>query len=312
LHRIAAQGLYHPSQEHDACGVGFVADIHGRGSHDIVHKGVQVLVSLEHRGACGCDPETGDGAGILIQLPDRFLRREAESLGFELPAPGGYASGLVFLSQDEREREVQAAAFERAVASEGQRFLGWREVPIDPSAIGRVARSSLPAIRQVFVAAAPELDESAFERKLYVLRRVFEREMAARPGFAYVPSLSPRTFAYTGLLMATQMERFFRDLEDPLVESALALVHSRYSTNTLGAWDLSHPFRFMAHNGEINTLRGNRNYMRRGRGRCARLASARTCASSTRSCARPRAIRRSSTTCSSSCVSPVASFPRPS
>jgi len=262
LHRFPAQGLYDPGQEHDACGVGFVADLHGRGSHDIVHKGVQILVSLEHRGACGCDPETGDGAGILIQLPDRFLRREAASQGVELPEPGRYASGLVFLSQHESEREAQARAFERVVSSEGQRFLGWREVPIDPSAIGRVAREKMPVIRQVFVAAAPGLDQAAFERKLYVLRRVFEREMAERPGFAYVPSLSSRTFAYTGLLMASQMERFFRDLVDPDVESALALVHSRYSTNTLGAWDLSHPFRFMAHNGEINTLRGNRNYMR--------------------------------------------------
>jgi glutamate synthase domain-containing protein 2/glutamate synthase domain-containing protein 1/glutamate synthase domain-containing protein 3 len=261
-HRIPAQGLYDPAQEHDACGVGFVANIRGERSHDIVHKGVQALVSLEHRGACGCDPETGDGAGILIQLPDRFLRREAERLGFELPAPGAFASGLVFLSRDAAERAWQTAAFERAVEASGQRFLGWREVPIDPDAIGRVARESLPAVRQAFVAAAPGLDQDAFERKLYVLRRVFEAAASRRPGFSYVPSFSSRTFVYSGLLMASQMERFFRDLADPAIESALALVHSRYSTNTLGAWDLSHPFRYMAHNGEINTLRGNRNYMR--------------------------------------------------
>jgi glutamate synthase domain-containing protein 2/glutamate synthase domain-containing protein 1/glutamate synthase domain-containing protein 3 len=256
------QGLYHPSQEHDACGVGFVADIRGRRSHEVVHQGVEVLVNLEHRGACGCDPETGDGAGILVQLPDRFLREAAAKLGFELPEPGRYASGLVFLSKDAAEREWQAEAFERAVAAEGQRFLGWREVPTEPAAIGRVARESMPAIRQVFVAAAPGLDQDAFERELYVLRRVFEAEVAGRPGFAYVPSLSSRTLAYTGLLMASQMERFYRDLADPALESALALVHSRYSTNTLGAWDLSHPFRYLAHNGEINTLRGNRNAMR--------------------------------------------------
>jgi glutamate synthase domain-containing protein 2/glutamate synthase domain-containing protein 1/glutamate synthase domain-containing protein 3 len=262
LHRIPAQGLYHPAQEHDACGVGFVADIRGRRSHAIVHKGVEVLVNLEHRGACGCDPETGDGAGILIQLPDRFLRREAGQLDFELPEAGAYASGLVFLSQDREERVWQGAAFERAVGASGQRFLGWREVPVDPDAIGRVARESLPAIRQAFVAAAPGLDPEAFERRLYVLRRLFEAEVSQRPGFAYVPSLSSRTFVYAGLLMASQMERFYRDLEDPALESALALVHSRYSTNTLGAWDLSHPFRYLAHNGEINTLRGNRNYMR--------------------------------------------------
>jgi glutamate synthase domain-containing protein 2/glutamate synthase domain-containing protein 1/glutamate synthase domain-containing protein 3 len=262
LHRRPAQGLYDPAHEHDACGVGFVANIRGQRSHEIVHKGVQVLVSLEHRGACGCDPETGDGAGILIQLPDRFLRQQAAQLGFELPAPGAFASGLVFLSRDAGERAWQAEAFERAALASGQRFLGWREVPVEPGAIGRVARESLPAIRQVFVAAAPGLDQDAFERKLYVLRRVFEAAVGPRPGFAYVPSLSSRTFAYTGLLMASQMERFYRDLEDPALESALALVHSRYSTNTLGAWDLSHPFRYLAHNGEINTLRGNRNYMR--------------------------------------------------
>ena len=208
LHRIAAQGLYDPAQEHDACGVGFVANIRGERSHAVVHRGVEVLVRLEHRGACGCDPETGDGAGILIQLPDRFLRQEAATLGFALPEPGRYASGLVFLSQDDRERKAQAAAFERVVASEGQRFLGWREVPVDPAAIGRVARESLPEIRQVFVAAATGLDPDAFERKLYVLRRVFERAVGLHPGFCYVPSLSSRTLVYAGLLMPSQMERF--------------------------------------------------------------------------------------------------------
>ena len=261
-HRFAAQGLYDPSQEHDACGVGFVANVRGERSHAVVHQGVQVLVRLEHRGACGCDPETGDGAGILIQLPDRFLRREAAKLGIELPERGRYASGLVFLSRDPAERTGQMEAFERSVADEGQRFLGWREVPIDPTAIGRVARESLPEIRQVFVAASEGLDQEAFERRLYVLRRIFEQAVGLRPGFCYVPSLSSRTLVYAGLLMPSQMERFYPDLADPDIESALALVHSRFSTNTLGAWDLSHPFRIMAHNGEINTLRGNRNYMR--------------------------------------------------
>src|SRR5262245_27783174 len=262
LRRIPAQGLYDPAQEHDACGVGFVAHIGGGSSHEVVRRGVEVLARLEHRGACGCDPETGDGAGILIQLPDRFLRREARGQGIELPEPGRYASGLVFLSRDASERAAQQEAFERAAAAEGQRFLGWREVPVDPAAIGRVARESLPEIRQTFVAAAPGLDQDAFERKLYVLRRVFERAVGALAGFCYVPSLSSRTFVYVGLLMPSQMERFYRDLADPEVESALALVHSRFSTNTLGAWDLAHPFRILAHNGEINTLRGNRNYMR--------------------------------------------------
>jgi glutamate synthase domain-containing protein 2/glutamate synthase domain-containing protein 1/glutamate synthase domain-containing protein 3 len=260
--RIPRQGLYDPAHERDACGVGFVANIQGRKSHDLVHKGVEVLQHLAHRGACGCDPETGDGAGILIQLPDRFLRQEAAKLGFELPAAGSYASGMIFFDRDPERRAEQEAAFASAVAAEGQRLLGWRDVPHDPAAIGRVARESLPVMRQAFVAAAEGLGQEDFERKLYVLRRVFERAVGARPGFCYVPSLSSRTFAFTGLLLGGQIEPFYRDLVDPALESAMALVHSRYSTNTLGAWDLCQPFRTLAHNGEINTLKGNRNYMR--------------------------------------------------
>jgi glutamate synthase domain-containing protein 2/glutamate synthase domain-containing protein 1/glutamate synthase domain-containing protein 3 len=259
---IPRQGLYDPSLEHDACGVGFVANIRGEKSHGMIHKGVEVLERLEHRGACGCDPETGDGAGILIQLPDRFLRKEAKRLGIDLPEPGAYASGMVFLSQDAEERTWQEAKLEDVVRAEGQRVLGWRDVPHDPSAIGVVARSSMPVPRQIFVGAAPRLDQDAFERKLYVIRRMFEIAAAGHEGFAYVPSLSSRTFVFTGLLMSTQIEPFYQDLNDPDIDSALALVHSRYSTNTLGAWDLAQPFRYMAHNGEINTLKGNRNYMR--------------------------------------------------
>jgi glutamate synthase domain-containing protein 2/glutamate synthase domain-containing protein 1/glutamate synthase domain-containing protein 3 len=255
------QGLYDPALEHDACGVGFVANIRGEKTHDLVHRGIQVLVNLEHRGACGCDPETGDGAGVLIQLPDRFLRREAEALGLELPAPGAYASGLVFLDRDAAERNWQVSALERVVAEEGQRLLGWRDVPHVPEALGWLARESMPVIRQLFIGAAPGLELDAFERKLYVIRRVFENRARPRKGFVYLPSLSSRTFVFAGLLMSTQLERFYPDLADPALESALALVHSRYSTNTFGAWNLAHPFRYMAHNGEINTLRGNRNYM---------------------------------------------------
>ncbi|MDH3212956.1 MAG: glutamate synthase-related protein, partial [Myxococcales bacterium] len=257
----SAQGLYDPAHEHDACGVGFVANIEGEKSHALIHKGVQVLVNLEHRGACGCDPETGDGAGILIQLPDRFLRQEAEKLDIDLPALGAYASGMVFLSQNPLERDRQMRLFEELVHAEGQRMLGWREVPHDPGAIGRDSRARLPVIRQVFVASRTRLEQDAFERKLYVIRRVFENAANRRSGFFYVPSLSSRTFVFAGLLMSSQIEPFYQDLNDPSMESALALVHSRYSTNTLGAWDLAHPFRYMAHNGEINTLRGNRNYM---------------------------------------------------
>ncbi|MGI9592377.1 MAG: glutamate synthase large subunit [Myxococcota bacterium] len=258
---IPRQGLYDPAHEHDACGVGFVANIAGEKSHQMIHKGIEVLVHLEHRGACGCDPETGDGAGILIQLPDRFLRQEAEKLDIELPEADLHASGLVFLSRHFALRDEQSRKFEELVADEGQRFLGWREVPHDPDAIGRVARDSMPSIRQPFIAAGDGYDADAFERKLYVIRRRFENQMKEHPGYAYVATLSNRTFCYTGLLMPTQVGAFFPDLLDPAMESALALVHSRYSTNTLGAWDLSQPFRFMAHNGEINTLKGNRNAM---------------------------------------------------
>jgi glutamate synthase domain-containing protein 2/glutamate synthase domain-containing protein 1/glutamate synthase domain-containing protein 3 len=260
--RPAVQGLYDPALEHDACGVGFVASIGGEKSHILVHQGIQVLTKLEHRGACGCDPETGDGAGVLIQLPDRFLRREAARLGFELPRPGAYASGMIFLAREEAPRREQIATFERVVAEEGQRFLGWRDVPVEPARIGRLAREAMPVIRQVFVAAENVPDQDAFERKLYVIRRVFENAVKPRPGFCYVPSLSSRTFVFTGMLMASQIEPFYPDLTDPDVESALALVHSRYSTNTFPTWDLAQPFRYLAHNGEINTLRGNRNYMR--------------------------------------------------
>jgi glutamate synthase domain-containing protein 2/glutamate synthase domain-containing protein 1/glutamate synthase domain-containing protein 3 len=208
-----------------------------------------------------CDPETGDGAGILIQLPDRFLRQEAEKLDIDLPEPGAYASGMVFLSQNPVERDWQMETFEAVVHAEGQRMLGWRAVPHDPDAIGRDARARLPIMRQALIAAEDGLDQDAFERKLYVMRRVFANAASRRRGFYYVPSLSSRTFVFTGLLMSRQLEPFYKDLNDPAMESALALVHSRYSTNTLGAWDLAQPFRYMAHNGEINTLRGNRNYM---------------------------------------------------
>ncbi|MDJ0869697.1 MAG: glutamate synthase large subunit, partial [Myxococcota bacterium] len=260
--RPAAQGLYDPAHEHDACGVGFVANIRGEKSHDLIHKGIVVLERLEHRGACGCDPETGDGAGILIQLPDRCLRQQAATLGIELPAAGAYASGMVFLSQRDEERDWQERQLEHAIREAGQRVLGWREVPHDPQAIGHVARARMPVIRQIFVGAADGLEPDAFERTLYVIRRAFENAAGERDGFFYVPSLSSRTFLFTGMLMSTQLESFYPDLNDPAMESAIALVHSRYSTNTFPEWDLSQPFRYMAHNGEINTLRGNRAYMR--------------------------------------------------
>jgi glutamate synthase (NADPH) large chain len=255
------QGLYDPVFEHDACGVGFVANIRGERSHDVVHKGIQVLENLEHRGACGCDPETGDGAGILIQQPDAFWRVEAKALGVSLPEAGRYAVANVFLALDAAQAAWQAEQLERAIRAEGQVLLGWRDVPHRPEAIGPVARAAMPRIRQVFVGSAPGLEQDVFERKLYVIRRVAEKAIAEREGFFYVCNLSTRTIAYPGMLKATQIEPFYPDLRRPEVESALALVHSRYSTNTMPNWKLAHPFRYLAHNGEINTRAGNRNWM---------------------------------------------------
>jgi glutamate synthase domain-containing protein 2/glutamate synthase domain-containing protein 1/glutamate synthase domain-containing protein 3 len=260
-HAPRPEGLYDPSFEHDACGVGFVARVNGEPTHDVIEQGIQVLVNLEHRGACGCDPDSGDGAGLLVQIPDAFLRRECQKLGIELPASGRYAAGMVFLAQDADAAARQQAILERVIAAEGQQLLGWRDVPHDPEAIGRIAREGLPRIRQVFVAGE---GGDAFERRLYVIRRQAEQQVAAEVGpehFFYVPSLSSRTIAYVGMLMSGQIPSFYPDVVDPEFRSALALVHSRYSTNTFGAWDLAHPFRTMAHNGEINTIQGNQNWM---------------------------------------------------
>jgi len=265
-HAPRRQGLYDPAFERDACGVGFVANIRGDVSHDVVAKGIEVLINLGHRGACGCDPESGDGAGLLVQLPDAFLRREAAGRGIELPAPGRYAAGMVYLAQDPAAAARQEAIFERVVKQSGQALLGWRDVPHDGMAIGRLARAGLPRIRQVFVGARGRAaeDPGAFERKLYGIRRGVEQQIGAESGgrhFFYVPSLSSRTIAYVGMLIADQIPHFFPDVVDPSFASALCLVHSRYSTNTFGAWDLAHPFRYLAHNGEINTIRGNQNWM---------------------------------------------------
>jgi len=255
------QGLYDPANEHDACGVGFVAHIKGVKSHELVSRGIEALRHLEHRGACGCDPDTGDGAGILIQLPDKFLRREAATLGIELPPEGRYACGVVFADDDRAVAADQIEHLERIVAEQGQRLLGWRDVPYPPDAIGRVAREGLPWIRQCFIAAADGLEGDAFERKLYVMRRLIEQANQSEEQFFYIPSLSSRTLVYVGMLISRQIEEFYPDLTDPDLESAIALVHSRYSTNTMPTWSLAHPFRYLAHNGEINTLRGNRNWM---------------------------------------------------
>jgi glutamate synthase (ferredoxin) len=266
----APQGLYDPRFEHDACGVGFVADIKGRRSHAIVRHALELLINLLHRGASGSEANTGDGAGILIQLPDRFLRKEARKIGVALPDPAEYGAGLVFLPRDASSRAAVQSLVERIVVEEGQRVLGWRDVPTDDGAVGRSAVAVEPEFRQLFVGRGdvPEGVADAqkwFERKLYVIRKRVEHASDALPeparkGF-YVVSLSSQTLIYKGMLTADQIERMFPDLADPELETALALVHQRFSTNTFPSWPLAHPYRYVAHNGEINTLRGNINWM---------------------------------------------------
>jgi glutamate synthase (NADPH) large chain len=260
------QGLYDPAHEHDACGIGFVASIRCQKSHGIILKGIQVLINLTHRGACGCDPETGDGAGILIQIPHKFFVRECSSLGFQLPEIGEYAVGMTFLPVEKHQRLQCEGIFEQIIREEGLTVLGWRDTPVNGDAIGRVARVSQPYIQQIFVARPAGMDEDAFERKLYIVRKRAESEIAASDvedkEMFYIPSLSSRTIIYKGLLLAPQIANFYGELADPDVMSALCLVHQRFSTNTFPSWQLAHPFHYVAHNGEINTLKGNVNWMR--------------------------------------------------
>jgi len=264
------QGLYHPRNEHDACGMGLVASIRGEKSHEIIRKGLEVLINLTHRGAAGCDPETGDGAGILIQIPHEFFVQECEQLGMELPEPGAYGVAMCFLPVEKHNRLQCEGVFERIVQEEGLTVLGWRDTPLNGDAVGREARASQPYIEQMFV-SRPEgsehagLDEDAFERLLYRVRRRTENEIAAseieEKDTFYVPSFSCRTIVYKGLMLAPQIEKFYFELANPLVKSALCLVHQRFSTNTFPSWKLAHPYRYVAHNGEINTIRGNVSWM---------------------------------------------------
>jgi glutamate synthase (ferredoxin) len=263
--------LYDPQYEHDSCGVGFVADMKGRKSHDIVRKALQILVNLEHRGACGCEKNTGDGAGIVFQMPHAFLVRQCARLNIALPAPGAYGVGMVFLPIDPDEREQCERMFERIIREEGQTVLGWRRVPTDNSDLGLTARSGEPVMRQVFIGRQDEAlrhlgsDGLAFERKLYVIRKRVEnavrRSSLSQRRMFYIPSLSSRTIIYKGMLNSPQLGPYFSDLQDPELTSALALVHSRFSTNTFPTWARAHPYRYICHNGEINTLRGNVNWM---------------------------------------------------
>jgi glutamate synthase (NADPH) large chain len=259
------QGLYDPRNEHDACGIGFVVNIQGLQSHDIIEKGLQILINLAHRGACGCDPETGDGAGILIQIPHKFFARECAELGFMLPAPGEYGVGMVFLPVEPSHRLIAEGILERIAREEGLTVLGWRDTPVEVDAIGRIARASQPYIEQIFISAPGGLAPDAFERKLYVVRKRAEAEIAASDlpdkSFFYIPSLSSRTIVYKGLLLANQISEFYKELSDPDAVSALCLVHQRFSTNTFPSWPLAHPYRYLCHNGEINTIRGNVNWM---------------------------------------------------
>jgi glutamate synthase (NADPH/NADH) large chain len=261
-----AQGLYDPHLEHDACGVGFVVDIKGRRSHAIIENAITVLLNLEHRGACGCEANTGDGAGILLQTPHAFFQARCDEAGFGLPAPGDYGAGILFLPPDAA-RSTECSRLVETIAGQSHMpVLGWRDVPVDDSMIGETAKAGQPAMRQVFVARHPDAtDAEAFERKLYVLRRRLETAIRASdiPGreMLYIPSFSSRTLVYKGMLTATQLPQYFPDLQDPLLDSCMAMVHSRFSTNTFPSWARAHPYRLISHNGEINTLRGNINWM---------------------------------------------------
>lgn len=262
-----SQGLYDPRLEKDSCGVGFIVDMKGRKSHQIVRSAIEILENLSHRGACGCDPKTGDGAGILMQTPDVFLRKRCKELGFDLPPEGQYAAGLVFLPTNVQEKNTIEGWFKEIVEEEGQKLLGWRDVPHDSSQIGRVARSVEPEFRQIFIGQGPNVpDRDFFDRKLYVIRKLIElkvRESKLTGANAFhVSSLAARTLVYKGQLMPDQLDRFYKDLADKDMSTAMALVHSRYSTNTFPTWSLAHPYRMLSHNGEINTLRGNINWMR--------------------------------------------------
>ena len=265
--RPAKQGLYDPRHEHDACGLGFVAHIKGHKSHDIVGQGLQILKNLTHRGATGADPLQGDGAGILLQLPDAFLRKECAKLGIDLPEVGEYGVGMIFLPRDPGARMACQHELERAILAEGQDVLGWRDVPVDNCGLGEGVKAIEPVIRQVLIGrglSTPDIDH--FERKLYIIRKSSGHAIRAlglhHAKEFYVPSFSARTIVYKGMLLAHQVGEYYLDLQDPDFASALAMVHQRFSTNTFPTWDLAHPFRLISHNGEINTLRGNVNWIR--------------------------------------------------
>ncbi len=261
------QGLYDPRFEHDACGVGFVADIKGRKSHRILQQAIQVLRNLDHRGACGCEVNTGDGAGVLLQMPHEFLLEACNKVRIALPDPGQYGCGLVFLPRNPTKRRKLEEQLGHIVQSTGLTLLGWRTVPTDNTTLGETARASEPFVRQVFIGRGPQIKtEMDFERALYVVRKRGYSEIRTSTidgaEYWYVASLSCKTIVYKGMLLTEQLPRYFPDLQNPAMITALALVHSRFSTNTFPSWDRAHPYRYIAHNGEINTLRGNINWIK--------------------------------------------------
>ncbi len=262
----AAHGLYDPALDKDSCGVGFIADIKGRKSHKIVQDGLQILCNLEHRGAVGADPRMGDGAGILVQIPHKFFAKKAGELGFTLPAPGEYAIGYLFMPRDNEWRQIVRDIYVQLISREGMVLLGWREVPTDNSTLGESVKPTEPCHMQVFIGKGKKkLSEAEFERRLYILRKAISnaiyKRRERRVADYYPVSISCRTLIYKGMFLADQLGAYYPDLHDPDFESAIALVHQRFSTNTFPTWSLAHPYRMIAHNGEINTLRGNVNWM---------------------------------------------------
>ncbi|MBN9063537.1 MAG: glutamate synthase large subunit [Rhizobiales bacterium] len=262
----AAQGLYDPGRERDACGVGFIADMKNRKSHAIVEKGLQILLNLDHRGAVGADPKMGDGCGILVQMPHRFFAEEAAALGFELPGEGDYGVGHLFMPRDPEGFALVTQMVEKAIQEEGLPLLGWRDAPVDSSDLGETVKETEPLHRQIFIGKpSAAMDQDVFERRLFIARKVISNAVYdlndPRTAGYYPVSLSSRTIVYKGMVLVTQLGAYYKDLSDPRFESALALVHQRFATNTFPTWQLAHPYRMVAHNGEINTLRGNVNWM---------------------------------------------------
>src|SRR6516225_10888644 len=261
-----AQGLYDPALDKDSCGVGFIADIKGRKSHQLIEDGLRILCNLEHRGAVGADPRMGDGAGILVQMPHKFFAKKTAELGIKLPKPGEYAVGYLFMPMDPNWRQIIRDVYAEVVAREGLSMLGWREVPTDNSKLGESVKPTEPKHMQVFIGRGKKkFSENEFERRLYILRKsisnaIYRRRERRTSGY-YPVSISCRTVIYKGMFLAGQLGTYYPDLHDPEFASALALVHQRFSTNTFPTWSLAHPYRMIAHNGEINTLRGNRNWM---------------------------------------------------